>query len=228
MFSYWCAYGPESKHRVTNDNRTTSAQTTTKKKRSPRESIKVGCNCHFIMRRLFQRPEDAIITYTHCRHVDTYGIVCHGENAIGKPKTFNFAPHLSSDIRVSVEQMIKDGFNVSMVWDKFLSDVEHKSGELFTGVTQDTLMTRQDILNIYHNIRRKEYVKDDRDPVSVDCWYNQFPDKFFYYQKQDIVQGIPFIIGIQTGWMRSMMVRHSHNDIISMDSTFSTNMYGVR
>jgi hypothetical protein len=60
------------------------------------------------------------------------------------------------------------------------------------------------------------------------CWYNQFPDSFFFYQKQDIVQNIPFIIGIQTRWMRSMMVKYSHNNAMSMDSTFSTNMYGVR
>jgi hypothetical protein len=41
------------------------------------------------------------------------------------------------------------------------------------------------------------------------------------------VQNIPFIIGIQTCWMHSMMVTHSHNNVMSMDSTFSTNMYGV-
>jgi len=70
-------------------------------------------------------------------------------------------------------------------------------------------------------------MKDDSDPTSVKCWYNQFLDCFFFYQKQDIVKNIPFIIGIQTNWMCSMMVTHSHNNVMSMDSTFSTNMYAV-
>lgn len=158
---YWCAYGPESNRKVRNDNKTMSGQVSTKKTRIPRESIKVGCRCHFIMRRLFLKPEHAIIIYTHCRHVDKSNIVCHGKDAIGRPQMFNYAPHLSSDIRAGVEQMIKDGFSVTMIWNKFIYDVEHKSGELFTGLTRDTLMTRQDILNIYHNIKRKEYEKGD-------------------------------------------------------------------
>jgi hypothetical protein len=180
------------------------------------------------MYRLYVRPNDVVLMYTECRHIDKCGGMCHGKNAVGRPETFKYAPHLSFDIHASVEKMIEDGFNVTMVWDKFISDVEHQSGELFTGVTRDTLMMRKDISNIYHNIRKKEYMKDESDPTSVDCWYNQFPDSFFFYQKQNIVQNIPFIIGIQTHWMRSMMVRYSHNNAMSMDSTFSTNMYGVR
>ena len=93
--------------------------------------------------------------------------------------------------------------------------------------TQGTLMTRQDILNMYNDLKRKEYVKDQSDPTSVDCWYNQYSDKFFFYQQQDVVKNVPFIIGIQTSWMHSMMVKYSHNNVISMDSTFSTNKYGV-
>ena len=122
--------------------------------------------------------------------------------------------------------MVQDGFNTTMIWDKFISDVEHQSGQLFTGTTRDTLMTRQDILNMYNDLKRQEYVKDQSDPTSVDCWYNQYLDKFFFYQ-QDVVLNVPFIIGIQTSWMRSMMVKYSHNIVISMDSTFSTNKYGV-
>ena len=53
------------------------------------------------------------------------------------------------------------------------------------------------------------------------------PWKRFFYQKQDVVQNIPFIIGIQTPWLCLMMVKHSHNNFMSMDSTFSTNKYGV-
>ncbi|GLJ16526.1 hypothetical protein SUGI_0282350 [Cryptomeria japonica] len=36
----------------------------------------------------------------------------------------------------------------------------------------------------------------------------------------------PFIMGIQMAWMLDMMVRFSHDSIISMDLTFATNKYG--
>ena len=106
-----------------------------------------------------------------------------------------------------MKQMVQDGFNATMIWDKFISDVEHQSGQLFTGTSRDTLMTRQDILNMYNDLKRQEYVKDQSDPTSVDCWYNQYSDKFFFYQQQDVVKNVPFIIGIQTSWMSSMMVK---------------------
>ncbi|GLJ24768.1 hypothetical protein SUGI_0473460 [Cryptomeria japonica] len=38
----------------------------------------------------------------------------------------------------------------------------------------------------------------------------------------------PFIMGIQTSWMLDMIVRFSHDSIISMDSTFATNKYGYQ
>ena len=114
-----------------------------------------------------------------------------------------------------------------MIWDKFIFDMELGSSDLFTGLSRDALMTRKYILNIYNDIKRLEYVKDECDPRSVECWYNECPRNFFFYQKQDVVQNIPFIIGIQMLWMCLMMVKHSHDNVMSMDSTFRTNKYGV-
>jgi len=152
---YWCAYGPEACKKA--DKIDVNAPESKKRIRSPRESIKVGCTCHFIMRRLYSRPDDVVIIYNTSKHVDRSSIVCHGKDVVGRPQSFNYAPHLSKNIRDSVAKMIEDGFNVTMVWDKFISDVEHGSGELFTGVTRDALMTRKDVLNIYNSIRRQEY-----------------------------------------------------------------------
>jgi len=114
-----------------------------------------------------------------------------------------------------------------MIWEKFIFDVKDGSGELYTGIPRDKYMTKKDISNIYNDMIRLQYAKDQSDPKSVDCWYKENPESFFFYQKQDLVENIPFIIGIQKKWIYSMMLKYSHNNIISMDSTFSKNKYGV-
>ena len=130
-------------------------------------------------------------------------------------------------MRSSVQHFIKRGFNVTMIWDKFISDVKDGSGELYTGILRDTYMKKKDISNIYNDIIRLEYVKDQSDPKRVEWRYKEQRESFFFYQKQYIVENIPFTIGIQTKWMCSMMLKYSHNNIISMAPTFSTNKYGV-
>ena len=132
------------------------------------------------MRRLQLRPNDAVITYTACRHIDKSNVVCHGNDAIGRPQTFKYAPHLSEDIRASVQDLVEKGFNVTMIWDKFISDVELGFGDFFTGLSRDALMTRKDILNIYNDMKRIEYVKDECNPRSAECWYNECPRNFFF------------------------------------------------
>ena len=131
------------------------------------------------MRRLHLRPDYAVIINTTHTHIDKSNVVCHGNNAINRPQKFNYAPHLSKDIRTSVQDLIQKGFNVTMIWDKLISDVNHGFGELFTGISRDAFMTRQDILNIYNDMKRLEYVKDENDLRSVECWFNECPERFF-------------------------------------------------
>ena len=56
-----------------------------KKKHHPHESIKVGCQFHFIVQQLYLRPNDVVIIYIACRHIDKYNVSCHGNDAIGMP-----------------------------------------------------------------------------------------------------------------------------------------------
>jgi len=109
-----------------------------KKKCNPHQIIKVGYRCHFIMCQLYMHLDDVIITYTECRHNGRSSSMCHNKNAMGRPQTFKYVTYLSLDIRDSVKKMIEDGFNVTMVWDKFIYDVEHKYNELFTRVLEIT------------------------------------------------------------------------------------------
>ena len=105
--------------------------------------------------------------------------MCYGKDVVGKPQNFNYAPHLTNNMRSNVKQMVEDSFNITMIWDKLIHDMEHEAGPLFTGIARDSLETRQDIVNMYNDIKIQDYVKDQSDPTSVDCWYNQFLDKFF-------------------------------------------------
>ena len=131
------------------------------------------------MWRIYLRPNDVVIIYTACRHVDEHNVSCHGNDAVGRPQKFSYAPHLTEDIRASVQDLIQKGFNVTMIWDQLISDVKHRSGELFTGVSRDAFMTRQYILNIYNDTKRQYYVKDESDPKSVECWFNECPRSLF-------------------------------------------------
>lgn len=70
---YWCAYGPN--HVQASD---VAERGSTTKKRLPCHIIEVGCQCHFIMRRHALRPNDAVLIYTTCRHIDDKNVVCHG------------------------------------------------------------------------------------------------------------------------------------------------------
>ena len=79
-YSYWCAYGSQPTQKATSQ-----IQKRTKKRRHPCENIKFCCQCHFIVRQLHLRPNDVIITYTECRHIDKSNVVCHGNDAIGRP-----------------------------------------------------------------------------------------------------------------------------------------------
>lgn len=127
LYSYWCAYGPKC------NNRIIGASSDQNKKRNQHESIKVGCQCHFIVWRLQLRPDDAVIIYTTCRHIDKSNVVCHGKYAIGRPMRFSYVPHLTRDMRSIVQHLIQRGFNITMIWDKFIFDVKDGLGELYTG-----------------------------------------------------------------------------------------------
>ena len=111
MYSYWCAYGPQSAQTIAK-----SAVEQPKKKCLPHKSIKVGFQCCFIVRRIYLRP-NAFIIYTACRHVDKHNVSYHENDVVGRPQKFNYAPHLTEDIRASVQDLIQNGFNVTIIWD---------------------------------------------------------------------------------------------------------------
>ena len=109
LYSYWCAYGLDTRKVTVN------ALEPVKKKCNPCQSIKVGYQCQFIVRWLQLRPDEVFITCNACRHIDKCNVVCHGKDAIGKPQTFNYAPRLSEDIWSFVQYLVWKGFNATMI-----------------------------------------------------------------------------------------------------------------
>lgn len=51
---------------------------------------------------LYVCPNDAIITYTKCRHFDKPGAFYHRKSVAGRPQMFKYAPHVPFDLRASV------------------------------------------------------------------------------------------------------------------------------
>ena len=113
------------------------------------------------------------------------------------------------------------------MWSKYLEELRLQEGHVHEISSRDIFMKKKELVNIYSRLSKPFYEKHKRDAISVDLWVKERPDDFFYYKCANESQGIPFIIGIQTLWMRKMMVKYSHESLISMDATFSTNKYGV-
>ena len=83
------------------------------------------------------------------------------------------------------------------------------------------------MLNAWKRVHSLHSQKNEDDAKSVCLWHIEEKENFFFYKTPKNKENIPFIIGIQTPWMQEMMVKHSHDSIIAMDSTFSTNKYCV-
>ncbi|GLJ21078.1 hypothetical protein SUGI_0385160 [Cryptomeria japonica] len=87
---------------------------------------------------------------------------------------------------------------------------------LLMDVSVDAIMDRHLDDPVFHDLlKKKDSFATCKDVINVATRQPQGVDK-------------PFIMGIQMAWMLDMMVRLSHDSIISMDSTFATNKYGYQ
>ena len=88
LFSYWCAYGLELTRKILGGEITLNPHGSTKMKRNPCQSIKVGFRCHFIMHRLYMRPNDVILRVKSWRWVTLLLVLW--EKKLYFHKLFNF------------------------------------------------------------------------------------------------------------------------------------------
>ncbi|GLJ34588.1 hypothetical protein SUGI_0695670 [Cryptomeria japonica] len=215
--SYHCAYGPE-------DRRNKPENNLEKMQRIRRFTQKRGCQAHFYVKVMYGRPNVAVITYNEFSHQDANGEFCHGkDDPSGDPRS-SVAPRLSNECKSYIESLLLMGVSIDTICEQHYLD---------RGLTKlmnkrDTCLLRKDVLNAWKRVRSLRSQKNEDDAKSVCLWHEEEKDNFFYYKTPNNEENVPFIIGIQTPWMREMMVKHSHNSIIAMDSTFSTNKYGYQ
>ncbi|GLJ35915.1 hypothetical protein SUGI_0720590 [Cryptomeria japonica] len=215
--SYHCAYGPE-------DRRNKPENNLEKMQRIRRFTQKRGCQAHFYVKVMYGRPNVAIITYNEFSHQDANGEFCHGkDDPSGDPRS-SVAPRLSNECKSYIESLLLMGVSIDTICEQHYLD---------RGLTKlmnkrDTCLLRKDVLNAWKRVRSLRSQKNEDDAKSVCLWHEEEKDNFFYYKTPNNEENVPFIIGIQTPWMREMMVKHSHNSIIAMDSTFSTKKYGYQ
>ncbi|GLJ23308.1 hypothetical protein SUGI_0440920 [Cryptomeria japonica] len=170
------------------------------KKRARTYEKKRGCTCHFIVKVLYGRLDVAILIFKQPLHVDKNGEACHGVDDTSNELCSEFAPNLSDECKAYIERLLLMDVSVDAIVDRHLDD------PIFHDMLKkrDSFVTRKDVINAatrVHSIRSRKH------PQGVDK---------------------PFIMGIQMAWMLDMMVRFSHDSIISMDLTFATNKYGYQ
>ena len=172
---------------------------------------------------MVQDPNTAVITYNQYDHEDGQGWPCHGKDNTSSDDVIEKKPKLSKDMISYIESCYFLELPIDSVCKihikKYL-DIDATSRD------RDFFLRRKDVVNIYDRLMKESYQLHSKDEMSVNLWYQRNQDDFFFFQKPNGTD-IPFIAGIQTKWMLETMVKLSHNSLIAMDSTFSTNKYGV-
>eukprot|EP01018_Ginkgo_biloba_P026908 Gb_02105 [translate_table: standard] len=213
---YCCSYGPDDKRARIIDP-----------KRRRKYIYKRGCTCHFILKRLVSKPSVAMIVYNNNKHVDKHGCPCHGVEDESCEGRVVHAPYLLNKLHKVIKQMYHQGLIIDKVFEKFLEEKRSHEYAMHSSSSQDDFLLRRDIMNIFNRCSQETFQLHRKDSMSTDLWVRQECQSIFFYQNP-LDDQTSFIIGLQTPWMHKMMVKFSHNSLISMDSTFSTNKYGVK
>eukprot|EP01018_Ginkgo_biloba_P039421 Gb_32948 [translate_table: standard] len=213
---FWCSYGSD-------DNRARRIEL----KQREKTIYKRGCTCHFVMKRLVAKPLVAMIIYNNYKHEDKHGFPYHEvEDESFKGRVVH-APHLSNKLHKVVEQMYHQGLTVDKVFEKFIEEKRSDQYIMHSSSSRDDFLMRKDIINIFNRCSQDTFQLHTKNSISTDLWVKQERQSIFFYQKL-VDDQKAFIIGLQTPWMRNMMVEFSHNSLIAMDSTFNTNKYGYQ
>eukprot|EP01018_Ginkgo_biloba_P003130 Gb_12399 [translate_table: standard] len=168
-----------------------------------------------------------MIVYNNNKHVDKHACPCHGVEHESCEGRVVHAPYLLNKLHKVIKQMYHQGLTVDKVFEKFIAEKRSHEFVMHSSSSRDDFLLRRDIMNIFNRCSQEIFYLHRKDFVSTDLWVRQECQSIFFYQKL-VDDHTTFIIGLQTPWMRKMTVKFSHNSLIAMDSTFSTNKYGYQ
>ncbi|GJV27214.1 zinc finger, SWIM-type containing protein [Tanacetum coccineum] len=210
---YWCSFGPEDygDGGIILQSRRYRLKT---RNRAARPQSMRGCTCHFVVKRLYDRPALALIIYNDNdrRHVNKSGFICHGpldRDAIG-PRAKK-VPYVGHEIQQQTMSMIYLGIPEENVLEKHIEGIQHYYGS-------DVKVNSQYVHKLGMVIKRSTHELDLDDQASIRIWADRNKKSTFYYQ--DTSETEPFILGIQTDWQLQQMLRFGHRSLIAVDSTF--------
>ncbi|KAM7259399.1 hypothetical protein ACFE04_015140 [Oxalis oulophora] len=199
---------PTNKPKVDTDRRDVHP----KKKNVGRPSTKMGCRCHFTVKRLAAEPSVALVIYNQDKHINTQGLPCHGPGTNAM-----FAPHFSEDFRLCVLSLLYTGFSVEAIMQIHNESVDKQGGPK----NRDDLLTRKYVRRQERSIRRSTYELVPDDDASVSLWVESHQSSVFYYQ--DFSDSDSFTLGIQTEWQLQQMICFGNRSLVASDSRCGTN-----
>lgn len=181
-----------------------------------------GCLCHFTVKRLYMRPQLALIIYNQRRHVDKIGSPCHGildNNSVGTRAMY--APRISDELRQKVMSMLYVGISLDNIIQHHTEVMQKQGGPH----NRDDFLTRNDVRNMERIIRSSTHELDKNDEDSVRIWVQRHQKHVFFFQDNYVSES--FVLGIQTDWQLQQMLRYGHDNFISFHSTFGTKKFKV-
>ncbi|GAB2258211.1 hypothetical protein Droror1_Dr00014371 [Drosera rotundifolia] len=211
---YWCSFGPENHGEGGKVLPSRRFRLNTRNRAARPQSMR-GCQCHFVVKRLYARPTLALIIYNDKRHVNKAGFVCHGPldgDAIGPgtPKT----PYVCEDIQQQTMSLIYLGIPEENVLQKHIEGIQRYCGS----DAKVNKLASQYVQKLGAIIKRSSHELDLDDQASLKLWIERNKKSIFFYQ--DSSDADPFILGIQTEWQLQQMIRFGHCSLVAADSTF--------
>ncbi|KAL9242153.1 hypothetical protein vseg_016181 [Gypsophila vaccaria] len=211
---YWCSFGPEN-YGEGGDILPSRRYRLNTRNRAARPQSMRGCQCHFVVKRLYAQPWLALIIYNDRRHVNKSGNPCHGaldRNAIG-PAAKNI-PYIGTDIQQQTMSMIYLGIPEENVVQKHLEGIQRYCNS----DAKVNKLASQYVHKLGLIMKRSTYELDLDDESSVRLWVDRNKKSVFFHQ--DSSDDDPFVLGIQTEWQMQQMIRFGSGSIIASDSTF--------
>ncbi|KAK6140830.1 hypothetical protein DH2020_025424 [Rehmannia glutinosa] len=216
---YWCSYGPEDYRDIEPHIGENSSikPASGKGSRPGRRHMMRGCLCHFTIKRLYTRPQLALIIYNQRNHVDKTGGPCHGildQEAVGTRAMY--APRISDELRQKVMSMLHVGISLDTIVQHHMEEVQRHGGPH----SHDDFLTRNDVRNMERLIRNSSHELHSDGKCSVKIWVQRHNKHVFHFQENSGSENL--ILGIQTDWQLQQMIRYGHSGSIAFHSAYGS------